>query len=292
MPKHLKEYLTFHPHAEAEACDQEFDAAAGMAVMRESAATFVQEASFWTESTRYRQWVDAKRANCKALVDGDGQTLVPEERVRIDASNDEDTLDRERFSKGSALQTRRLPTNHDPKPDYKGRQPESASELGGSQDSYSSMEPPAEFAAQYHADAVLMHLAREAFDLLLLYLDHHEAPYSNAQCVKLTDRSIAFKFDIWRDAERAVKHPKLASPLPNGSGRFATKRALAHPRSNAQLPPSLFNSFHPNTSQPSRWLPKDSSFTMPVQWTFENNCEILQSFSAVHWTGMVKDESF
>ncbi|KAK8222647.1 hypothetical protein HDK90DRAFT_470959 [Phyllosticta capitalensis] len=125
------------------------------------------------------------------------------------------------------------------------------------------MEPPAEFAAQYHADAVLMHLAREAFDLLLLYLDHHvqtlnaiqlhcvgsssyllsgaqsivdtgsscvdfsalnikkgkEAPYSNAQCVKLTDRSIAFKFDIWRDAERAVKHPKLASPLPNGSGR-------------------------------------------------------------------------
>lgn len=88
-------------------------------------------------------------------------------------SNDEDTLDRERFSKGSALQTRRLPTNHDPKPDYKGRQPESASELGGSQDSYSSMEPPAEFAAQYHADAVLMHLAREAFDLLLLYLDHH-----------------------------------------------------------------------------------------------------------------------
>ncbi|KAK8202324.1 hypothetical protein IWZ01DRAFT_487014 [Phyllosticta capitalensis] len=165
------------------------------------------------------------------------------------------------------------------------------------------MEPPAEFAAQYHADAVLMHLAREAFDLLLLYLDHHvqtlnaiqlhcvgsssyllsgaqsivdtgsscvdfsalnikkgkEAPYSNAQCVKLTDRSIAFKFDIWRDAERAVKHPKLASPLPNGSGRFATKRALAHPRSNAQLPPSLFNSFHPNTSQPSRWLPARQS---------------------------------
>lgn len=83
MPKHLKEYLTFHPNAEAEACDQEFDAAAGMAVIRESAATFVQEASFWTESTRYRQWVDAKRANCKALVDGDGQTLVPEERVRM-----------------------------------------------------------------------------------------------------------------------------------------------------------------------------------------------------------------
>ncbi|KAK8202340.1 hypothetical protein IWZ01DRAFT_545872 [Phyllosticta capitalensis] len=34
--------------------------------------------------------------------------------------------------------------------------------------------------------------------------------YSRAQCVKLTDRSIAFKFDSLKDAERVVSHPNPA----------------------------------------------------------------------------------
>ncbi|KAK8257534.1 RNA recognition motif 2-domain-containing protein [Phyllosticta capitalensis] len=37
-----------------------------------------------------------------------------------------------------------------------------------------------------------------------------KTPYAKAQYVKLTDRSIAFKFDSLKDAERAVKHPNPA----------------------------------------------------------------------------------